>query len=149
MEIKNLFDASVKQDIINRINKLTADSKALWGKMTVGQMLAHCQMPIGVALGKHTLKRTFIGRILGPLAKSIIYNDKPFKRNLPTDHSFIMTGMEKNFDTEKNKLLDMVNNFREENMVNTPHPFFGRLAKEQWSKGSWKHLDHHLKQFGV
>ena len=149
MEIKNLFDSAVKQDIINRINKLTVGSKAIWGKMTVGQMLAHCQMPIGVAEGTHKLKRTLIGRILGPLAKGILYNNKPFKRHLPTDKSFLMTGIDKNFETEKNRLLELIHNFTEENMVDTPHPFFGRLSKEQWSKGSWKHLDHHLQQFGV
>ena len=149
MEIKNLFDASVKQDIINRINKLTRDSKALWGKMTVGQMLAHCQMPIGVAEGTHKLKRTFIGKLLGPLVKSILYNDKPFKRELPTDKSFIMTGTEKEFEKEKSTLLEMINNFTEQNMVDTPHPFFGKLTNEQWSRGTWKHLDHHLQQFGV
>ena len=149
MEIKNLFDAPVKQDIINRINKLTRDSKALWGKMTVGQMLAHCQMPIGVAEGTHKLKRTFIGKLLGPLVKSILYNDKPFKRELPTDKSFIMTGTEKEFEKEKSTLLEMINNFTEQNMVDTPHPFFGKLTNEQWSRGTWKHLDHHLQQFGV
>ena len=149
MEIKNLFDASVKQDIINRINKLTRDSKALWGKMTVGQMLAHCQKPIGVAEGTHKLKRTFIGKLLGPLVKSILYNDKPFKRELPTDKSFIMTGTEKEFEKEKSTLLEMINNFTEQNMVDTPHPFFGKLTNEQWSNGMWKHLDHHLQQFGV
>jgi Protein of unknown function (DUF1569) len=111
-------------------------------------MLAHCQMPIGVADGTHKLKRTFIGRIIGPLAKPILYNEKPFKRSLPTDRSFIMTGT-KEFENEKQKLLDMVNRFSEATMVDEPHPFFGRLTKEQWSKGTWKHLDHHLQQFGV
>ena len=50
MEVKSLFDASVKQEIIERINKLNPGSKALWGKMNVGQM------PIGVALGNHKPK---------------------------------------------------------------------------------------------
>jgi hypothetical protein len=148
MEVKNLFDPAVKQDFIGRINKLTPDSKPLWGKMTVGQMLAHCQMPIGVAQGSHKLKRTFIGRIFGPMAKSMLYNDKPFKHHLPTDKSFIMTDP-KDFEKEKQKLLAMTNNFTETNMVDEPHPFFGRMTKEQWSIGSWKHLDHHLQQFGV
>ena len=149
MEIKNLFDPAVKQDIIVRINKLTPDSKALWGKMSVGQMLAHLQMPIGVADGTHQLKRTFFGRIVGPMVKSMIYNDKPFKRSLPTDPSFIMIANEKDFETEKQKLLKMINNFSETNIVNETHTFFGKLTKEQWSKGTWKHLDHHLQQFEV
>jgi hypothetical protein len=149
MEVKNLFEPAVKQDIVNRINKLTPDSKALWGKMNVNQMLAHLQMPIGVAEGTHQLKRSFIGILFGRMAKPMLYNDKPFKRNLPTDKSFIMTGNDKDFETEKKKLLEMISHFTEQNMVDTPHPFFGKLTKEQWSKGTWKHLDHHLQQFGV
>ena len=148
MEVKNLFDPAVKQDIIDRINKLTPESKALWGKMNVGQMLAHLQMPIGVADGTHQLKRTLMGRLIGPMIKSILYNDKPFKHDLPTDKSFIMTDP-KDFEKEKQKLIQMVSNFTEANIVNETHTFFGKLTKEQWSKGTWKHLDHHLQQFGV
>lgn len=148
MEVKNLFDAAVKEEIISRINQLTPNSKAVWGKMNVGQMLAHLQMPIGVGLGTHHIKRSFIGFIFGPIAKKMLYNDKPFQKNLPTDKSFIMTDA-KDFEKEKQRLIEMINNFTEPNMVNTPHPFFGKLTKEQWSMGSWKHLDHHLQQFGV
>ncbi len=148
MEVKNLFDAAVKQDIVDRIDKLTPESKAQWGKMNVAQMLAHCRMPIGVAEGTHKLKRTFIGRIFGPIAKKMLYNDKPFKRHLPTDPSFIMKN-EKDFEKEKQGLIAMINNFTEAGMVDTPHPFFGKLTKEQWSLGMWKHLDHHFQQFAV
>jgi hypothetical protein len=149
MEVKNLFDPAVKQEIVIRINKLTPDSKGLWGKMNVGQMLAHVQVPIGVAEGTNKIKRTLFGRIVGPLAKSIIYNNKPFKRSLPTDPSFVMLGNEKDFETEKQNLLGMVSNFTENTIVNEVHPFFGKMTKEQWSIGTWKHLDHHLQQFGV
>src|SRR5436190_18018711 len=135
MEIKNLFDPIVKQEIILRINKLTPESKPLWGKMNVSQMLAHLQVPIGVADGSQKLKRTLFGRIVGPMVKSIIYNDKPFKRNLPTDPSFVMFGSEKDFETEKQKLLSMVRNFNETTIVNQTHTFFGNLTKEQWSRG--------------
>ena len=149
MEVKNLFESLVKEDILNRINKLTAQSQAQWGKMNVGQMLAHVQVPIGVAEGTRNIKRTLFGRIIGPLAKPIIYNNKPFKRSLPTDPSFVMLGNEKDFETEKQNLLEMVNNFSEKTIVNEVHPFFGKMTKEQWSIGTWKHLDHHLQQFGV
>jgi hypothetical protein len=149
MEIKNLYDIATKQEIIDRINKLTPQSQRQWGKMNVGQMLAHCQMPMGIALGSHTIKGHWLMRLILPLFKKTLYDEKPWKQSLPTDKSFIMTGKAKEFDKEKNQLLDMVNRFREANMINDEHPVFGRLTKEQWSKATWKHLDHHLKQFGV
>src|SRR5437868_3875536 len=136
MELKNIFDASVKEEIIARINKLTPQTQPQWGKMNVSQMLAHLQVPMGVATGKHKLKRTLFGRIVGPLAKSILYNEKPFKHDLPTDRSFVMLGQEKDFEKEKQHLISLVNDFSEQTMVDEPHPFFGKLTKEQWSKGT-------------
>ena len=148
MEVKNLFDTAVKQEIIDRINRLTPQSQRQWGKMDVGQMLAHCQAPLGVAVGKHTLKRNFFLSLIGPLFKKQLYNDNPFKRNLPTDKSFIMSDS-KDFEKEKQGLIQMINSFSETAMSDSPHPFFGKLTKDEWSKGTWKHLDHHLQQFGV
>ncbi len=149
MEIKNLFDASVKQEIINRINKLNAQSQKQWGKMDVAQMLAHIQVPMGVALGTHTVNGNWLMKLILPLFKKNLYDEKPWKQGLPTDKTFIMTGLNKVFENEKNQLLDKLNRFTESNMINEKHPVFGKLTKEQWSKATWKHLDHHLRQFGV
>jgi hypothetical protein len=149
MEVMNLFDASVKQEIIDRIHKLTPQSKPLWGKMNVAQMLAHIQKPIGIAYGTHQPKGSFLLRLLGPLFKSKLWNETPYKQGLPTDPTFIMLGLEKDFETEKAAVLEMISHFGESRIVGERHPVFGKLTKENWSKATWKHLDHHLKQFGV
>lgn len=142
MEVKNLFDQEVKQDIIDRINKLSPQSQRQWGKMDVAQM------PLGAAVCKHKLQGSCLIKLIGPLFKSQLFNDKPFKQNLPTDKSFKIANP-KDFENEKQNLIQMINNFSENTMSGEPHPFFGKLTKEQWSKGTWKHLDHHLRQFGV
>jgi hypothetical protein len=112
MEVKNLFDAAVKQELIGRINTLTPNSKALWGKMNVAQMLAHCQMPLGVATGKHILKRNLLFSLIGPLFKKQLFNETPFKKNLPTDKTFIIANPQE-FAKEKQLLIDMINSFSE------------------------------------
>jgi hypothetical protein len=149
MDIKNLFDPSVKKEITDRISKLTPQSQRQWGRMDVAQMLAHVQMPIGIAMGTHHIKSGGLMKLILPLFKKMLYDKKPWKQGLPTDKTFVMADKIKDFDTEKNKLLDMVNRFTETNMINEKHPVFGKLTKEQWSKATWKHLDHHLRQFGV
>jgi hypothetical protein len=149
MEIKSLFDATARKDIIDRINKLTPGSKALWGKMNVSQMLAHVQMPIGIAYGTHQPKGSFLLRLIGPLFKSKLWNETPYKQSLPTDPTFIMTGSDKDFEKEKQQLLNMIDRFSDSTIVGERHPIFGKLTKENWSKATWKHLDHHLRQFGV
>ena len=149
MEIKNLFDPVVKKEITERISKLTPQSQRLWGRMDVAQMLAHVQMPMGIALGTHQIKGNGLMKLILPLFKKMLYDERPWKQSLPTEKTFVMTDKSKDFDAEKNKLLDMVHRFSETNMINEKHPVFGKLTKEQWSKATWKHLDHHLRQFGV
>jgi len=148
MEVKNLFDPSVKQEIIDRINKLTAQTQRQWGKMNVSQMLAHVQLPISCAYGTHQVKGSFLLKLLGPLFKSVLYNDKPYKQSLPTDKSYIVVNA-KDFEKEKQGLLEKLNMFSNDSIVLENHPVWGKMTKEQWSKATWKHLDHHLKQFGV
>lgn len=149
MEIKNLFDTVVKQDLLDRINNLTPQTQRQWGKMDVAQMLAHVQMPIRIAFGTHRPKGSFLLRLIGPLFKSKLWDDNPYKRSLPTDPTFVMTGNAKDFEKEKESLVNLINNFTEKNLIVERHPVFGKLTKENWSKAMWKHLDHHLQQFGV
>lgn len=149
MEIKNLFDNLVKEELIERINRLTPETERKWGKMNVAQMLAHLQMQIEVAYGTRIVKGNLLMKLMVPLFKKSLYNEKPWKSGLPTDKSFITTGESKDFETEKNKLLGLVEKFSETAIRDTPHPIFGKMTKEQWSNATWKHLDHHLKQFGV
>ena len=149
MEIKSLFDPNVKQDIIDRINKLTAQSQRQWGKMDVAQMLAHVQQPIEVAYGKRELKSHWLLKLIGPLFKTKLYNGQPYKQGLPTDRSYVMTGTVKDFEKEKQQLLELINHFHDTNLTEARHPVFGTFTKEQWSLATWKHLDHHLRQFGV
>lgn len=148
MEVKSLFDPAAKQEIIERINRLKPATQRKWGKMDVAQMLTHCQMPLGVAIGRHQLKGNFFIKLVGPFFKEQLYNDKPFRQNLPTDKSFKIAD-QRNFEEERQKLLSMIHEFSEDTLSGHPHPFFGKLTPEQWSRGSWKHLDHHLQQFGV
>ena len=122
MEIKNLYETSVKQEIKDRINKLTPNSQRLWGKMDVAQMLAHLQMQIEVAYGTRIVKGNLLMKLMVPLFKKSLYNEKPWKNGLPTEKTFITTGESKDFETEKTKLLGLVEKFSESTIRDTPHP---------------------------
>ncbi|MFM2339133.1 MAG: hypothetical protein RL115_2326 [Bacteroidota bacterium] len=149
MEIKNLFITAEKEAIVKRINLLKPASKALWGKMDVAQMLAHLQFPILTAYGKHIPKGSFMLRLIGPLFKSMLWNNKPWKESLPTDPTFITTGTTPDFEKQKSTLLDLLLQFSPEALVAERHPIFGKFTKDNWSMATWKHIDHHLRQFGV
>jgi hypothetical protein len=76
---------------------------------------------------------------------------EPFKKNLPTAKSFIVKD-ERNFEEEKNKLVNLLQRLSHtnpEDVAKRPHPFFGKLTADEWNTLQFKHLDHHLRQFGV
>ena len=149
--MKNVFQPDALQEVNQRINKLQPNSQRQWGKMDVAQMFAHCSAALEVAAGKKFPPRIFIGRILAPFFRSVFSNDKPFKQNMPTDKSFLIID-QRNFEREKARLIDLVNQFStggEAICTTHPHPFFGKLTPNEWGTGMYKHLDHHLRQFGV
>lgn len=118
--------------------------------MTAVQMLAHCQAPFRVASGQLRLKRALIGRLFGKLAKKkYVTSDTPFGHNSPTDPRFLFLGAH-DFESEQSELLELVKRFGETGAITRdPHPFFGPMTAEEWDRLLWKHLDHHLRQFGV
>jgi len=149
--MKNLFDTGVYNEIIQRIDKLTAQSQRQWGKMNVAQMLAHCKEAFKVPLSDKKMPRMFLGLLVGWMIKAKLYNDSPWKRNLPTAPNFIIKD-ERDFEKEKRELTSLINQFYNGgpgNVGRFPHPMFGSFTTEQWGKSMYKHLDHHLQQFGV
>ena len=149
--MKSLFDAAVMHEVVDRINRLSAGTKPLWGKMRVEQMLAHSQTPLHIALGDKKFKGGLMAFLFGKMAKGKMVKDEPFKKNLPTAPSFVVKD-ERNFDEEKARLIDLVQRFSKEpkqNLDARPHSFFGKLTADEWNTLQYKHLDHHLRQFGV
>ncbi|MCZ8517796.1 DUF1569 domain-containing protein [Paenibacillus filicis] len=149
--MNNIFIDSHMEEIIGRIDNLTPNSEPRWGIMNVAQMLAHCSSFQDIAMGIYVPQRHWLGKLIGPLVKSIIYNDKPLKPNTPTVPEARITD-EKEFEFERGELKRKLRAFQAngpQKCANHLHPFFGKLTPEQWGKGTYKHLDHHLKQFGV
>jgi hypothetical protein len=151
VEVKNLFEKSVYEEVMERIGKLGPDSQRQWGKMTVAQMLAHCKRAFRVPLSEKPLPRMFPGRLVGWLIRHKLYDSKPYAKGLPTAPGFIIRD-ERDFVKEKTELIGLVSQFYQrgpEHVGKHPHPFFGSLTSEQWGRSMWKHLDHHLRQFNV
>lgn len=136
---------------IARIQLLTKDRQPLWGKMTVSQMLSHCQAPIDLAFGDLQLRSNFIMRLMGKLFKNKILNSSEFKKNSPTAPDFIRKD-QYDFESTKAELIRKFAKFAElghQSIKSKKHPFFGAMSYEEWDKLHSMHLDHHLKQFGV
>lgn len=149
--MNSLFDPKTTQEIQQRIESLRMDSPRMWGKMDVAQMMAHCSAGLEAATGITHPTQTFLGKVLGSFMRGILTNDKPMGKDLPTHPTFMMVDA-KEFENEKNRMITLLKHFSaggEMGVTKSPHPFFGNITPTQWSSGTWKHLDHHLRQFGA
>jgi hypothetical protein len=149
--MKSLFEPTTQEEILARIQKLAPSSSRQWGKMDAAQMLAHAGHGLEMALGIIHPKRIFIGRIIGPIFKKKYSDESLFDKSSPTSEELVTAGQQKNFDTEKQRLIELVKKFSsggEAVATKHPHPFFGPLTPREWGIGMYKHIDHHLRQFG-
>jgi hypothetical protein len=149
--MKSLFDKETLDETLARIGSLSPESTAVWGQMNVSQMMEHCSRALDWATGKDKPKRMLLGYLLGGLLKKQYYNDKPVAKNLPTAPKFQVTDTP-DFALTKERFTALVKEFSEGGEAKcTRHPsaFFGHLTPAQHGKGTYKHIDHHLTQFGV
>ena len=150
--MKSVFNKNDVTEIINRINKLTPTTRAQWGKMTVAQMLAHCCVSYELVYeNKHSKPNAVLKLILKLFVKPTVVGDKPYKHSLKTAPAFIMTES-KDFEKEKNRLIDYITKTQELGEIyfdNKESHSFGVLTKSEWNSMLYKHLGHHLNQFGA
>ena len=151
--MKNLFDTTVANQVKSRLRKLEPLSERRWGKMTAPQMLAHCSMSMEWAVGEVVPERGPLPvRVLGRLVKPMVFrNEDPLRKNSPTAKSLVVSD-ERDLDKERERLTGLIDKFvagGAASCTKNPHSFFGKMTPEEWAILMYKHLDHHLNQFGV
>jgi Protein of unknown function (DUF1569) len=153
--MKDLFDLTLADEVKQRIMRLHPGSQPLWGSMAVAPTLAHCTSGIQMATGVIKPRRVsfpanFIGLVIKPL---VFGNDKPMRRNSPSaPELFQVDPTQCDFERERSQLIAAIDSFVSKNAAGCsqhPHPFFGPLKPHQWAILMYKHVDHHLHQFGV
>ena len=147
----SLFHPPDCEALRRRFAELRPDGPRLWGRMDAAQMLAHCGHSFEAAMTERPVKQAFLGRVVAPLVRPVVLGDRPFRKNVPTSPAFMVADA-RDFDAELRRLAHLIDRFIQrgpERAGRVPHVFFGRLSGEQWGRLMYKHLDHHLRQFGV
>jgi hypothetical protein len=152
MALPNIFNVSVCADMVSRINRLNENTPALWGKMNVSQMLAHCCVTYEMIFENKHAKPNFLLRfVLKNFIKSKVVGEEPYKQGGPTAPQFLITN-ECDFEKEKMRLINYINKVQqmgEAFFEGKESHSFGVLNKTEWNNMMYKHLNHHLSQFGV
>ena len=152
MALPNIFTTAVANDVTARLNKLSPTTPAQWGKMNATQVLAHLNVMFEFAYEeKHKKPNFFMAFILKNLVKKSLTNEVPYKKNSSTAPEFII-GDDRNFEVEKKRLIEYINKtvqLGENHFDGRVSMIFGPMTTTEWNNLFYKHLDHHLTQFGV
>ena len=148
--MQNLFDPADRASIERRVMALQASSARQWGTMNPAQAMAHCVVGLEMACGDRPKKQALLGRVITPFIRSFVLGEAPMRKNAPTGPEFVIAD-ERNLATEQQRVTALVDRFCQRGpsaAATAVHRFFGRLSGEEWGRLMYKHLDHHLRQFG-
>ena len=114
--------------------------------------MAHCCIPYEQALGVDTKKPPLIMRLLLKMFfKKTLTNEVPYKHNMPTAPAFIMP-VDTVFLDNQQRLLQRVRELAalgRDAFEGREQLTLGPLTSQEWNNLIYKHIDHHLRQFGV
>ena len=150
--MKDIFDRGVTNELIARIEKVLPESRPLWGKMSSAQMMAHCNVPYEMVFdNRHKKPGPFKTFLLKLFVMNIVVGEKPYKKESPTPPEFLVRD-ERDFENEKQRLIAHLRKTQQLGrnwFEGRESHSFGALTAQQWNNMFYKHLDHHLSQFGM
>lgn len=147
----SIFNAADYAAIRERIEHLRADAPRQWGTMTVSQMCEHVARTVEMAAGINPVKQAWLGKLIGWVVWKDFVGEKPFPKNSPTG-PYLIVHCDPEFVTARDRLKVLVaqlHQLGEAGVDGNVHGFFGKMTGAQWGVTQWKHIDHHLRQFGA
>lgn len=149
VQMKTIWDPGCRQELLGRFEKLTSDRHPAWGSMTAAQVLGHLADPLNAAMGKKSVAPK-PGPFSNPVIRTLIIYWMPWPKGAPTAPEFVHAH-EEDFNSNLSALHATVEEFVAAgvNASRQPHPAFGQLSGKAWGRLVYRHLDHHLRQFGI
>lgn len=143
-----IYDPERRTELLARLSLLRPDAVARWGRMSAPKMVAHLDDACRLANGDLRLPRMRVP--LRPLVKWVALYLLPFPRGAPTARG-LLERQPAAWDSDLSRLRDRIAAVRVPGPADTlgDHPFFGAMTARDWGVLLYKHVDHHLRQFGV
>ncbi|MCG8607302.1 DinB family protein [bacterium] len=148
--MKSLWHAEARREIVERIEALTPEHKRKWGKMECHQMICHLADQLRMALGEIETEP-----LQGPLRftpiRYLVVKVLPWPQGKTEAPREAFTTSPTLWAADRAKLLALIERFGQAAAERLPrtHPLFGRMSCKDWAVLSYRHLDHHLRQFSA
>jgi hypothetical protein len=149
--MKSMWEGDAPRHMRERVARLTPERAGAWGRMTAPQMVCHLADSLKMALGELPVAPKNVPIRFPPLKQFIIYY-APFPKNVPTAPE-LLARPPREWRTDVGDLQALVDRFaargRDLQAAWPAHPAFGRLSRRAWGVLVYRHMDHHLRQFGA
>jgi hypothetical protein len=147
---KTIFDATSRQQLLDRIARLRPDSARRWGRMTPNEMMCHLEDSMRVATGESPARQrnSFLAN---PVMRSLIIYYIPWPKGRAKTVPEMLATRPSEFEADRQRLSEWLRKTGERgaHAVWQPHPAFGNISGRDYGVLIYRHVDHHLRQFGV
>jgi hypothetical protein len=147
--MKSIWQDEAKRELADRVARVAWDAPAQWGRFTAPKMICHLADSLRMAMGDLKVASKHLPIRYPPLKQLIVYV-APFPKGMPTAPELLVRAPQDwaNDVADVQGLLDRAASSRTTDSW-PEHPAFGALSKRAWGVLIYRHMDHHLKQFGV
>ena len=145
----SLRNETIRNGLIQRLQHLTPETKPQWGKLDAPRLLCHLADTLAMSIGDlPTKSKNTKAFHRFPLKHLIIYV-LPFPKGVNTAPE-LLSSSPIDFESDRSRVVNLICRLAATPDANGPeHPFFGPLTNKEWNALQWKHINHHLKQFGL
>ncbi len=148
--MRSILDETARRDIVARVERLSGDSQRQWGTMELPQMLAHAADALRIAVGDINVDKARGLLRFAPMRYLMIYV-LPWPKGKAQAPREARTTAPTDWEEDRATLLALIDRFATTPPSDAPplHPLFGRMTARDWDVFSYRHLDHHLRQFSA
>lgn len=146
---RTMWNAADRESILGRFERLTPDARPKWGKLDAPRMVVHVTNAVRASIGELALTPKVSPLRYWPVNVLVMFY-LPWPKGVPTAPELLVRRPVGWVD-ELGTLRATLDRFVARDITGqwTPHAAFGPLTGSQWGRLTYKHLDHHLGQFGV
>jgi hypothetical protein len=148
--MQSLLDPACNERPLARFRTLHPDTRPRWGRLTAPQMLVHLGDQLRYTLGEYqvTLHR---GPLRWPPAKQLLMYWLPWPKGRIKGSPEMFLTPPAAWNADLSSLESLLARFVAQIATASwpDHPFFGAMTRDSWGRFSYRHFDHHLRQFGA
>ena len=147
--MKSIWQDEARRELTDRIGAVTADRRAEWGTFSAPKMVCHLADSLKMAMGDLKVAPKWLPIRFTPLKQLIIFA-APFPKGTPTAPELLVR-QPREWASDVSEVQDLLARAGSARTTDAwpAHPAFGKLSKRAWGVLIYRHMDHHLRQFGA